>query len=225
MADRDDSAFFNGVTFVRPKVPTLYTALTSGDAAAASEIYGTNANAFTLKKDDIVEIILNNNDPGKHPFHLHGHTFQTVFRSEDEAGPFNGSLTSTDMPQTPMRRDTVLVRPNGNLVLRFKADNPDKLPFNFDIGIHLDSVLTCGVSQGLRVWLFHCHIEWHVVSGLIATFVEAPTELQSTLKIPDDHLNACKKLGVPTEGNAAGNTEDLYDLAGAHVSPNPLPAG
>jgi iron transport multicopper oxidase len=79
----------------------------------------------------------------------------------------------------------------------------------------------------LGVWLFHCHIEWHVISGLIATFVEAPLELQAQLKdkLPQDHLDACAKLDVPVAGNAAGNTVDLFDLNGEPVPPKPLPKG
>lgn len=77
----------------------------------------------------------------------------------------------------------------------------------------------------LGIWLFHCHIEWHVVSGLIATFVENPLELQKTLTIPDNHLEACKAAGVATTGNAAGNTKDYLDLTGENVPPPRLPAG
>lgn len=83
-----------------------------------------------LKKDDIVQIILNNIDPGKHPFHLHGHNFQVVWRSDDEAGTFQDSnITAADFAPTPMRRDTVVLHPNGNMVLRFRADNPGKSAF------------------------------------------------------------------------------------------------
>lgn len=94
--------------------------------------------------------MLNNQDPGKHPFHLHGHNFQAVVRGEEDSGDYdpaaalNGSIT---LPRRPMRRDVLLVRPNGHIVMRFKSDNPG-------------------------VWLFHCHIEWHVDSGLVMTFVE-----------------------------------------------------
>lgn len=199
LGDGANYAFFNDVTYVEPKVPTLYTVLSSGDNATNPVIYGSNTNSFVLDKDEVVEIILNNNDPGKHPFHLHGHAFQAVVRSEEEAGNYVANET---FPATPMRRDTILVRPNGNIVLRFKADNPG-------------------------VWLFHCHIEWHVASGLIATMVEAPVELQSTLSnsIPADHWRACSAAGTLTQGNAAGNTQDLLDLTGENKSPAPLPAG
>jgi FtsP/CotA-like multicopper oxidase with cupredoxin domain len=61
----------------------------------------------------------------RHPFHLHGHAFQVVTRSEDDAGFYDASNTTTP-PSIPMRRDTVLVRPNGHIVLRFRSDNPGK---------------------------------------------------------------------------------------------------
>ena len=117
------SAFFNDATYVRPKVPTLYTVLSAGDAVNNVSIYGSNTNSFILQKDDVVEIVLNSNDPGKHPFHLHGHAFQAVARSPFYAGGYAGNVT---LPQVPMRRDTFMVNPQGNIVLRFKASNPDK---------------------------------------------------------------------------------------------------
>ena len=191
------SAFFNNITYVRPKVPTLYSVLSTGTSAMNPYIYGSNTNAFVLKKYDIVEIIVNNNDPGKHPFHLHGHAFQAVIRSEEDAGfyAYNESFA-----KVPMRRDTFMVKSNGHIVLRFRADNPG-------------------------VWLFHCHIEWHVDSGLIATLVEAPDELQASLKIPDDHFSACTSQNQPTAGNAAANTQDYFDLTGENMPPPPIPAG
>jgi iron transport multicopper oxidase len=100
--------------------------------ATNPDIYGVNSHAFVLKKDEVVEIVMNNLDPGKHPFHLHGHNFQVIARSQDDEGEYANNVT---FPKIPMRRDTLLVRPNGYFVIRFKADNPG-------------------------IWLFHCHIEW-----------------------------------------------------------------
>jgi iron transport multicopper oxidase len=182
-------------------VPTLYTVLSTNETATNPLIYGTNTNAFILSANQVVEIVLNNNDPGKHPFHLHGHAFQVVTRSAEDAGNFDGGNVTT-MPATPMKRDTILVRPNGHIVLRFRADNPG-------------------------VWLFHCHIEWHVASGLTATMIERPLDVQKQLagKIPSSHLDVCKARNVPTAGNAAGNTRDLLDLKGENKAPGPLPAG
>ena len=100
--------------------------MTTGTEAANATVYGGYTNTFVLKKDDIVEIVLNNNDAGKHPFHLHGHNFQAVHRAPSHAGFYNPNVHRT-FPEVPMRRDTLMVRPMGNFVVRFKADNPGKL--------------------------------------------------------------------------------------------------
>lgn len=69
-----------------------------------------------------------------------------------------GMIDGTPAGQAPMRRDTVVVNSHGQLSFRFRADNPG-------------------------VWLFHCHMEWHAHSGLKATFVEAPLQLQQQLRL------------------------------------------
>lgn len=136
--DGANYAFFNDVTYVNPKVPTLYSVLSTGSNATNPRIYGSNTNSFILGKNEIVEIVVNNNDPGKHPFHLHGHAFQVVTRSEDDAGFYDPKNVSR-RPSTPMRRDTILVRPNGHTVLRFRSDNPGVSTFR------LQSF--CGISS------------------------------------------------------------------------------
>ncbi|KAI1474373.1 putative ferroxidase [Daldinia eschscholtzii] len=201
LGDGANYAFFNNITYKSPKVPTLYTALSAGELATNPTVYGSFTHSFVLKKGEIVQIVVNNLDTGRHPFHLHGHHFQAVYRSEEDAGTFEDSgVTEADFPATPMRRDTLVLFPTGYIVLRFRADNPG-------------------------VWLFHCHIEWHVASGLIATFVEAPLDLQKTLTLPKDHLDACAADNIPTTGNAAANTADFLDLTGEPRPPNPLPDG
>ncbi len=223
LGDGVNYAFMNDITYVRPKVPSLFTALTTGAEASNPAIYGINTNTFVLQHNQIIEIILNNHDPGKHPFHLHGHNFQCVVRGEENTNDYNPE--NATLPEIPMKRDTWVVRPNGHIVMRFRADNPG-------------------------AWLFHCHIEWHVDSGLTVTFIEvrmshfpsipvyhntdplwyqAPLVLQSSLSIPVDHYAACNAANAypkfQTQGNAAGRTTDLLNLEGAHVSPAPLPEG
>ena len=56
--------------------------------------------------------------------------------------------------------------------------------------------------------------------------IEAPLDIQASgLKIPDDHMALCDAQKMPTKGNAAGNTVDLFDLTGENLPPQPLPAG
>jgi iron transport multicopper oxidase len=125
---RQPSAFFNNITYKAPKVPSLYTALSSGDQATDPRVYGSYTNAFVLEKGEIVQIIVNNLDSGRHPFHLHGHHFQALYRSEEEAGTFEDvGVSESDYPKIPMRRDTFVLYPDGNIVLRFRADNPGKI--------------------------------------------------------------------------------------------------
>ncbi|CAR28376.1 ZYRO0F02574p [Zygosaccharomyces rouxii] len=207
-------AFFNNITYVDPKVPTLTTALTSGKLAKDPRIYGDNINAYVFEKDEIVEIVVNNYDTGKHPFHLHGHNFQLVQKSpafhEDEnfpeedqdkmTVPYNESAPLMNFPSHPVTRDTILLEPNGHVVLRFKANNPG-------------------------IWYFHCHVDWHLVQGLAAVFIEDPETLQEREKLGSNYKQVCKAAGIKNEGNAAGHTDDWFNLEGLPRQPAPLPWG
>ncbi|CDR43621.1 CYFA0S12e02652g1_1 [Cyberlindnera fabianii] len=198
-------AFFNNITYTAPKTPTLLTALAAGNLSTNEVVYGTNTHAIVLQKDDIIDIVLNNEDTGKHPFHLHGHVFQLIDRAPavDDADPFVhfNEDNHTAFPEYPMMRDTVYVREQSNMVLRFKADNPG-------------------------VWFFHCHIEWHLEQGLALTFVEAPEEIQKNASqhLTDSHKAICENLGINVDTNAAGNT-DFLDLTGQNVQRKNIPTG
>lgn len=129
LGDGANYAFFNDITYKEPKVPSLYTALSGGDLASNAAVYGKWTHSFVLEKGQVVQIVVDNADTGKHPFHLHGHAFQAVWRSEEEAGIFaDSNVTEADFPRTPMKRDTFVLYPEGNIVLRFRADNPGKFP-------------------------------------------------------------------------------------------------
>lgn len=136
-------------------MPTLYTALTSGADAANETIYATSTNPFVLEKDSIVELIVNNEHMGRHPFHLHGHHFQAVFQSKHRDGLFiDQDLTEDDLPRTPIRRDTLVVNPGGSIVVRFRANNPGSFP---PIGIlpAWCETLTCEFIRSLAIPLPH----------------------------------------------------------------------
>lgn len=90
----------------------------------------------------------------------HGHNFYVLFIHKASIGwgsynPFQDAFppglslpsASSDPEYTPydltraVLRDTVQIPSRGYAVLRFRADNPG-------------------------VWLFHCHIAWHLASGM-----------------------------------------------------------
>jgi iron transport multicopper oxidase len=71
-------------------------------------------------------------------------------------------------------------------------------------------------------------LEWHVIAGLVTTFVEAPLQIQQNIQFPDVMLQQCQNQNIPVTGNAANHTESnrgLLDLTGEPSAPPPLPAG
>ncbi|KAH8702101.1 conidial pigment biosynthesis oxidase Abr1/brown 1 [Talaromyces proteolyticus] len=172
----------NGQTYMPQQVPTLYTALTVGSEYNSDpKVYG-NVNPLIINNNDVIEIVINNHHGNLHPWHLHGHQFQVLQRTDVNGGFFDGYFAN--ISSTPVKRDTIMVQNYGHTVIRFRANNPG-------------------------IWLLHCHIEWHVQAGLVATIIEAPDKLQE-LVVPEAHLQICDAYGSPSSGNAAGKKgEDL----------------
>jgi iron transport multicopper oxidase len=205
-----DYAFLDNISYTAPKVPTLYSVLSSGDLATNAQVYGEFTHSVVLNHNDVVQIVLNNGDTGTHPFHLHGHNFQVIDRAPSYGPNFynylNGNPVAFDpqnhtaFPAFPARRDVFVLPPQGYWVIRFVADNPG-------------------------VWFFHCHIDWHLSQGLGMLLIEAPTQLQQRSSIPDQHYEVCRANGIAYQGNAAANTKDLLDLSGQNEQPPFLPAG
>ncbi|KAL8719660.1 MAG: hypothetical protein Q9225_003357 [Loekoesia sp. 1 TL-2023] len=179
-------ATINNSTYLTQKVPSLYTALTVPSRYTSNPLIYGHVNPYVIKSGDIVEIILNNINPlhnNLHPWHLHGHSFQVLQRSDPNTGAFTNY--SNNIAQFPLKRDTIMVNINSHVVIRFRADNPG-------------------------VWLFHCHIEWHIEAGLVATIIEAP-DLLTGMRPPSDHIKACEKYPMKWEGNAAGDVRRPLD--------------
>ena len=177
-------------THLNQKVPSLYTAMTVGEHATNPDVYGP-VGPIILRKDEVVEVIINNLNNNLHPFHMHGHQFQLLDRPDPKYGRFNGTYRAGYPHPSPAISDTIMLQPNSWAIIRFKADNPG-------------------------VWPLHCHVEMHVNSGFTATFIEAPEEIQKMgIEIPRDHVEVCKAFPMPYAGNAAGNVVDPLDMRGA----------
>ncbi|KAE8387279.1 multicopper oxidase-domain-containing protein [Aspergillus alliaceus] len=111
-----------------------------------------NQFSFATEAAGWIDLVVNNLDEGGHPFHLHGHHFYVLRVHEASIGwgSYNPFVDSDPPGLEPgsgydlsraMLRDTVYIPSRGYAVLRFRADNPG-------------------------VWLFHCHIVWHLASGM-----------------------------------------------------------
>ncbi|KAL8278893.1 hypothetical protein RQP46_008764 [Phenoliferia psychrophenolica] len=68
------------------------------------------------------------------------------------------------------------------------------------------------------------HIEWHLEAGLAVVFVEAPTEAQELLTIPQVMKDQCEMLGIASTGNVAGKNSTT-NFHGEAVGPFPQKNG
>lgn len=194
--DGMNRGMFNDVPYLSPKVPSLNTLLSMGADAMNVDVYGPQTQAFMLKHLDMIEVVLNNLDGNAHPFHLHGHTFQMVANGE---GVYTGNRSAANWNlNNPAQRDTIRVAGEGFSIIRFRADNPG-------------------------TWMFHCHIDWHLESGLALIFVSAPEVAQQRMTLPQAFKDICEAGGTPGVGNAAGKMG--LDLSGAPSGVTLIPDG
>ncbi|KAK3369580.1 Cupredoxin [Lasiosphaeria ovina] len=100
--------------------------------------------------------VLQNDFVLPHPIHLHGHDFLVLGLG---AGVFNAATMAGQLNfNNPVRRDVVQMPGSGWLVIAYKTDNPG-------------------------VWLMHCHIGWHVASGLGIQFLERKSEIPTLMHL------------------------------------------
>lgn len=90
------------------------------------------------KSGDVVRLILNDESEMNHPFHLHGNYFQVLGVSKPGAGKYSGQKLRT---MNPILKDNLGIPKKGWAVIQWKAENPGW-------------------------WFFHCHIEWHLATGM-----------------------------------------------------------
>nr|KAJ3420252.1 ferroxidase fet3 [Polyrhizophydium stewartii] len=173
--------YFTDSAYEPPKVPILYDAIRNNTQQALSNVIPVDYNS-------IVEMTVYNDDPMEHVFHLHGHVFQVVGHGTQL------NLVPQPSGNKPMypERDTIAVP-------GCKIRKPGGAP-----GGPADEGL-CGGSKGyVRIrfvannpgaWLFHCHIEWHMMQGLVITFVSGADKLAKT-RVPPRIIDGCARSGV-----------------------------
>ncbi|WBW75531.1 plasma membrane iron transport multicopper oxidase Fio1 [Schizosaccharomyces osmophilus] len=200
LGDGASYAEINEKSFKYPKVPGLMIANSTNydDYNTKPVTYGPYTNAFVFDYNQTVDVVIDNHDTGKHPFHLHGHVFQVLERGEENAGEYSDQ-TEHKVYDHPVRRDTIEIPPVSFVRLRFLADNPG-------------------------AWLLHCHIEWHMESGLVATFLEAPDRVPE-ITAPEFVRHQCVMQNIDISGNGAGNAYNISNLTGAPAPPGEMPAG
>jgi len=130
--------------YSEPKIPVINGNISDGWNAST-----TLHMPFNATIDLIMRIAPDSMDTMGHPMHLHGHKFWILGSGE---GDFPYSSVQ-DVPSSlinledPPYRDTVELPASGWAIIRYVSDNPG-------------------------AWLLHCHIQWHLVSGMALVLVE-----------------------------------------------------
>lgn len=137
-----------------------------------TDLTTTNENQYLINLNErgtVVDFMINNYDDGSHPFHLHGHKFWVL--KVGNGGYFKDSYYDDDAGMlnfdNPVLRDTVNIPGFGWGVIRFVVDNPG-------------------------VWPFHCHIGWHIESGLLLQVNSLQEEYSNWNNYPDDWYEHCQ---------------------------------
>lgn len=97
-----------------------------------------------------VDLVINNQDDGAHPVHLHGNRFFLLAshraQGRDGWGAYNPYQSRPPLAvnlKTPLLKDTVSVPRRGHVVVRVLASNPG-------------------------LWMLHCHMLVHAGTGMVA---------------------------------------------------------
>lgn len=97
-----------------------------------------------FKQGDVVRLVIDNESKMGHPFHLHGHYFRVLGLGAKGAGKYRGQpLNEND----PVQKDNLSIPAKSWAVVQWEADNPG-------------------------FWFFHCHIEWHLATGMAIMVIE-----------------------------------------------------
>jgi FtsP/CotA-like multicopper oxidase with cupredoxin domain len=165
-----DLAYINGTTWSPEKVPTLNQAVAGLHAGNSSfsttgltSAFGSSQFVIDVPEYQVVDLLINSEDEGSHPFHLHGHQFWILASSA--IGVFDWNTYKDLNTTNPMRRDTLTINAYGWALIRFKADNPG-------------------------LWALHCHISWHMEAGLLMQF-QTRDDIMKDWTIPSDVLALC----------------------------------
>ena len=128
--------------------------------------YDPEWNVYNFGSNSSVRIVIKNTVPVAHPMHLHGHNFNVL---AEGVGEWDGNVAHIENTQ---RRDVQVLQPGTSaspayLVIQFNTDNPG-------------------------VWPLHCHIAWHVSSGLYVNILEQPAQIKKR-NMPSIAAENCQK--------------------------------
>jgi FtsP/CotA-like multicopper oxidase with cupredoxin domain len=116
---------------VLPAEPVTRTEILTLTGGGADYLWGLNGKSsmhdtiFTVRENELIDVVMQNQTGMAHPMHLHGHYFKVVAVNNVS---IEGAL-----------RDTVLVPPSTSVTIRFAADNPGNWAFHCHHIYHMNA--------------------------------------------------------------------------------------
>ncbi|KAK0540659.1 hypothetical protein OC835_000572 [Tilletia horrida] len=166
-AQGDYHAYFNNTAFGVPYAG--YSTVANIQNATVSNVQPNYGGAFIVSVPDIqvLDIVINNQDDGGHPMHLHGYAPYLIGTGPGTFLP-GRSLDTSQRFTNPMRRDVFVVPANSWAIVRVVTDNPG-------------------------AWVFHCHLSAHMAAGLMMQFAIQPSKI-AQFSFPDDYKSQCARI-------------------------------
>jgi len=158
--------------YSEPRRPIIY-----GNASDAWE----SATTLHLPGNSTVDLVMHvandSMDVMGHPLHLHGHKFWFLGAGEgmfpyDSVDAAPSSMINL---KNPPFRDTIDLPASGWAVIRYVTDNPG-------------------------AWLLHCHVQWHLVSGMAVVLVENEQQLFGMVGSIDNAANNPNMTSMENRG-------------------------
>merc|ERR1712000_30665 len=164
--------------YSEPRRPIIY-----GNASDAWE----SATTLHLPGNSTVDLVMHvandSMDVMGHPLHLHGHKFWFLGAGEgmfpyDSVDAAPSSMINL---KNPPFRDTIDLPASGWAVIRYVTDNPG-------------------------AWLLHCHVQWHLVSGMAVVLVENEEQMMDMVGSIQNAFNNPATKNSQAEGTSAAST-------------------
>ena len=135
-------------------------------AGAFTDFPHSDSSRYAEVGDSLELTVANKTQGAHHPFHLHGFSMQPLSLTKTAGGGPDYTFGYSEF------RDNIDVPPGYTLHFRVRID---------------DRNMSDGVTPGggLGRWVFHCHIFFHAVFGMISEFVVVPST-KPVLSLPGD---------------------------------------
>jgi len=154
-------AFINNISWVPLNGTTTLLQVHKNQNFAPEGLDAINQQTLILTNNQLQTVDLVVNNLDNGPHPFHLHGHQFWVMGTGDGTYANQSLT----PTNPLSRDTQIMPAASWTVLRFVTDNPG-------------------------VWTFHCHIAWHIASGLLMQLIVQPNKI-TQFNIPASITTQC----------------------------------